>query len=348
MIRFARTSFLSHTKLPRVLLAVCAAILMASSAFVCAQQPNVDDPLPFWNEGPTKRAIIDFVSTVTDKTSPHYVPPARRIATFDNDGTLWTEHPMYTQLFFTIDRVKSLAAQHPEWASKEPFSWILANDLKALALAGEKELFELVMASHAGMTEDEFEHIVSAWLAEAKHPRFHRAFTELVYEPMLEVMSYLRANGFKTYIVSGGGVDFMRPWTEAAYGVPPEQVIGSAIKTKFEMSNGKPVLMRLPQIDFIDDKEGKPVGINKFIGRRPIAAFGNSDGDLQMLQWTAAGDGPRMMVLVHHTDAEREYAYDRDTAFGKLDKALDEAQARGWHIVDMKKDWKVIFPFEKP
>jgi phosphoglycolate phosphatase-like HAD superfamily hydrolase len=341
MIRF------THVRLTRVVIFLCTASFLVSAALANAQQPNVEDPLPFWNEGPAKKAIIDFVTAVSDKKSPHYVPPSQRIATIDNDGTLWTEHPMYTQLFFTLDRVKALAPQHPEWATKEPFRSVLADDLKGLASSGEKGIMELVLGTQTGMTVQEFRQIVTEWLAKATHPRFHRPFTELVYEPMLEVMAYLRGHGFKTYIVSGGGVEFMRPWTEAVYGIPPEQVIGSSVKTVFETSNGKPVLMRVPHIDFIDDKEGKPVGISKFIGRRPIAAFGNSDGDLQMLQWTAAGQGARLMVLVHHTDAEREYAYDRNTPFGRLDKALDEAHARGWTVVDMKKDWKVIFPFEK-
>jgi hypothetical protein len=304
------------------------------------------DPLPSWNDGPAKQAIVEFVRTVTDKSSPNYMSPEQRVAAFDNDGTLWCEQPMYFQGFFTFDRVKALALQHPEWKEKQPFKAVLENDLKALAAAGEKGGAEILMTTHAGMTTEEFEKIVKDWLATAKHPRFNRPFTDLVYQPMLELLVYLRENGFTTYIVSGGGVEFMRPWTEKVYGIPPEQVVGSSIKVKFEMRDGKPVLMRLPDIDFIDDGPGKPVGIQKFIGRRPIAAFGNSDGDLQMLQWTAAGEGLRFMLLVHHTDAEREWAYDRQSPIGRLDKALDEAQRRGWTVVDMKKDWKKVFPFQ--
>ena len=303
-----------------------------------------DEPLPSWQDGPARRAIIDFVARITREGGPDFVPPAERIATFDNDGTLWTEQPMYIQMAFALDRVKALAPQHPEWRDQQPFKAVLEGDLKALAASGEKGLVGLLVATHAGMTTEEFEQIVKDWLATAKHPRFNRPYTACIYQPMVELLAYLRANGFKTYIVSGGGIEFMRPWTEKAYGIPPEQVIGSSIKTKFEMRDGKPVLMRLPEIDFIDDKDGKPVGIGKFIGRRPILAFGNSDGDQQMLQWTAAGSGARFMGLVHHTDAEREYAYDRSSEFGRLDKALDEAKARGWTVVSMKDEWKTIFP----
>jgi hypothetical protein len=303
------------------------------------------DPLSSWNEGQTKQAIIKFVQEVTNKSSPKYVSPEQRIATFDNDGTLWCEQPMYFQGFFALDRVKALAPQHPEWKERQPFKAILENDMKALAATGEKGMAEIMMTTHAGMTTGEFEKIVKDWLATAKHPRFKRPFTDLIYQPMLELLAYLRENGFKTYIVSGGGVEFMRPWTEKVYGIPPEHVVGSSVKLKLEMRDGKPVLMRLPEIDFIDDGPGKPVGIQKFIGRRPIAAFGNSDGDLQMLQWTATGKGPGFMLLVHHTDAEREWAYDRQSPIGRLDKALDEAQKRGWTVVDMKKDWKRVFPF---
>jgi phosphoglycolate phosphatase-like HAD superfamily hydrolase len=288
------------------------------------------------------------VARVTTPAGQDFVPEPERIATFDNDGTLWTEQPMYIQMAFTLDRVKALAPQHPEWRDKQPFKAVLEGDLKALAAGGEKELLELVMATHAGMSTEEFEQIVKDWLATAKHPRINRPYTACIYQPMVELLTYLRANGFKTYIVSGGGIEFMRPWTEKAYGIPPEQVIGSSIKTKFEIRDGKPVLMRLSEMDFIDDKAGKPVGIGKFIGRRPILAFGNSDGDLEMLQWTAAGSGARFMGLVHHTDAEREWAYDRTSSFGRLDKALDEARAKGWTIVSMKDDWKVIFPAGRP
>jgi len=302
------------------------------------------DPLPSWNNGATKDSILNFVTAVTDEGGPNYVTPAERIATFDNDGNLWSEQPLYFQLQFAIERVKALAPQHPEWKTQQPFKAVLENDKQTLADAGEKGILQLVMATHAGMTTAEFTDIVSDWLATAQHPRFKRPYTELVYQPMLELLDYLRANGFKTFIVSGGGIEFMRPWVEAVYGIPPEQVIGSSIKTQFEMRDGVPVLVRLAELDFIDDKEGKPIGINKHIGRRPIAAFGNSDGDLQMLQWTAAGDGARLMMIVHHTDAEREWAYDRDSHIGRLDKALDEANKHGWTVVDMKRDWKQIYP----
>jgi hypothetical protein len=304
------------------------------------------DPLPSWNEGTAKQSIIDFVNRVTQSGSPDFVVPEQRIATFDNDGLLWSEQPIYFQLFFAIDRVKALAPQNPAWKTQQPFKAVLENDMQALAASGEKGLLELIMATHAGMTTTEFEQTVKDWLAAAKHPRFKQPFTDLVFQPMLEVLAYLRANGFKTFIVSGGGIEFMRPWTEGVYGITPEQVVGSSIKTKFEMRNGKPALVRLPEINFIDDKAGKPVGINQHIGRRPIAAFGNSDGDLQMLQWTAAGKGARFMLIVHHTDAEREWVYDRKSKIGRLDKALDEALTNGWTVVDMRQDWKVIYPFQ--
>jgi phosphoserine phosphatase len=289
---------------------------------------------------------MQFVGKVTDESGPGFVPPAERITVFDNDGTLWSEKPAYFQLLFAIDRIKALAPEHPEWKATQPFKAVLENDMEALLASGHEGLFQLVMASHAGMTTVEFEQIVEDWLATAKHTRFQRSFTDCVYQPMLELLAYLRANDFKTFIVSGGGIEFMRPWVEEVYGIPPEQVVGSVIKTEFEMRDGTPVLMRLPEIDFIDDKAGKPVGIHRFIGRRPIMASGNSDGDLQMLQWTAAGDRERFMLLLHHTDGEREWAYDRESHVGRLDKALDEAHARGWTVVDMKRDWNVIYPFE--
>ena len=266
---------------------------------------------------------------------------------FDNDGTLWAEQPMYFQLAFALDRVKALAPQHPEWKTQQPFKGVLENDLNSVLAGGEHAILELVMATHTGNTTDEFEQIVTDWLATAKHPKTEKLYTEMVYQPMIELLAYLRANGFKTFIVSGGGIEFMRPWTEKVYGIPPEQMIGSSIKTKFEIRNDQPVLVRLPEINFINDKAGKPVGINSHIGRRPIAAFGNSDGDLQMLQWTAASKGARFCLYVHHTDAEREWAYDRTSSIGRLDKGLDEAKAKGWTVVDMKNDWKRIFPFEK-
>jgi len=303
--------------------------LLAALLILGATVARAADPLPSWNDGPAKAAIVAFVDKVTKPGSPDFVPEPERIATFDNDGTLWAEQPMYFQLFFALDRVKALAPQHPEWKTTQPFKAALEGDMKALAASGEKGLITLVMATHAGMTTVEFEKIVRDWIATAKHPTTKRPFTKMVYQPMLELLAYLRASGFKTYIVSGGGIEFMRPWTSEVYGVPPEQVVGSSIKTKFEMRGGKPVLVRLPEINFIDDKDGKPVGINQYIGRRPIAAFGNSDGDLQMLQWTTAGDGARFALYVHHTDTEREWAYDRKSSFGHLDKGLDEARAKG-------------------
>jgi phosphoserine phosphatase len=288
---------------------------------------------------------MDFVGRVIAVGGPDYVPPAERIATFDNDGTLWSEQPMYVQLAFTLDRVKALAPMHPEWKDTQPFKAVLEGDLHQVAASGEQGALQLLAATHAGMTTDEFEAIVRDWLICARHPRFHRPYIEVVYQPMLEVLTYLRAHGFKTYIVSGGGVEFLRPWAEGVYGVPPEQVIGSSIRTRFELRDGRPVLVRLPEIELVDDKEGKPAGIHRIIGRRSIAAFGNADGDLQMLQWTAAGAGPRLVALVHHTDGEREWAYDRQSAFGRLDRALDEARARGWLVIDMKRDWARVFAF---
>ncbi len=303
------------------------------------------DPLPSWNDAAPKQAILDFVGKVTTDGSADFVPEVDRIAVFDNDGTLWVEHPMYTQLVFALDRVKAMAPDHPEWKTTQPFQAVLEGDMKALAASGEKGLLEIVAATHAGMSTSDFSRLVSDWFATAQDPRFERPYTELAYQPMLELLAYLRDNGFKTFIVSGGGIEFMRPITEAVYGVPPEQVVGSSIKTEFEIVDGKPELMRLPEVNFIDDKEGKPVGINEYIGRQPIFAAGNSDGDLQMLQWTTmGGEGARLGVIVHHTDATREYAYDRDTEFGKLDKALDAAPAAGWSVIDMKADWKTIFP----
>jgi len=304
---------------------------------------TVSDPLPSWSNGPARAAIVAFVNRVADPQSPDFVPEVERIAVFDNDGCLWAEQPAYFQLLFAIDRVRALASEHPEWASLQPFQAVLEGDVKALAATGEHGLLELVMATHAGMTADEFEAVVKDWLATARHPTTGKPYTEMVYQPMLELLDYLRDNGFKTFIVSGGGIEFMRPWTEQVYGIPPEQVVGSSIKTAYEVRDGVPVLVRLPEIDFIDDKAGKPVGINSSIGRRPIVAFGNSDGDFEMLEWTTAGDGARLGVLIHHTDAEREWAYDRESHIGRLDRGLDEAAPRGWVVVDMKSDWRRIF-----
>jgi phosphoglycolate phosphatase-like HAD superfamily hydrolase len=323
----------------------CIALLFGAATAAAQAQT---DPLPSWNEGGVKSSIVDFVKRVTADSGPDFVPPAERIATFDNDGTLWCEQPIYFQAAFAFDSVKSLAVQHPEWKSQQPFKGLLEGDMKAVAAAGEKGALQIIAASHSGLTTDQFAKNVRDWLASAKHPRFKRSYDSLVYLPMLELLAYLRANGFKTFIVSGGGVEFMRPWMEKAYGIPPEQIVGSSGVVKFQMGgNGKPELMKLAKIEFIDDGPGKPVGINRFIGRRPIFAFGNSDGDLQMLQWTAAGNGARFAGLVHHTDAEREYAYDRQSKIGKLDKALDEAIAKGWAVVDMKRDWKTVFPAEE-
>ncbi len=329
--------------------AVLAALIASTAAGIAL--PNFpaiaqDDPLPSWNDGKAKQSILDFVAAVTRKGSPNFVPAAQRLATFDNDGTLWCEHPMYVQLAFALDRVKALAPMHPEWKDKQPFKAVLDGDMKTLAKAGERGLVEMVTVTHAGMTTEEFADIVVKWLATARHPRFHRPYTDLVYQPMIELLAYLRANGFETCIVSGGGVEFMRPWTERVYGVPPEQVVGSTIKTRFQMRDGQPELFRLPDINFVNDGPGKPVGINEFIGRRPTAAFGNSDGDLQMLQWATKSGGRALGLIVHHDDAVREYAYDRHAEFGRLDKALDAAPLNGWTVVSMKTDWKRIFKFQ--
>jgi len=303
------------------------------------------DPLPSWNDGKTKQSLVEFVTRVITPGGKDFVLEPERIAVFDNDGTLWAEQPIYFQLAFALDRVKALAPQHPEWKSKEPFASLLKGDVKGALSGGEPAILQIVMATHAGITTEEFERTVRDWIATAKHPKTGRLYTEMVYQPMLELLRYLRANGFKTFIVSGGGIDFMRVFSEQVYGIPPEQVIGSSGKLKFELRDGKPVLVKLAEIDFIGDKAGKPVGIQRNIGRRPVLAFGNSDGDLQMLQWTAAGSGTRFMGLVHHTDAAREWAYDRQSSIGRLDRALDEAKAKGWTRVDMKRDWKVVFPF---
>jgi len=321
---------------------VCLVLLLAPAS-LWAQS----DPLPSWNDGPSKQSIVAFVQKVTDRAGPEFVSPEQRIATFDNDGTLWSEQPIYFQFAFALARVKALAPKHPEWKTQQPFKAVLDGDTKALAAAGEKGMIQLLLATHTGMTTDEFTKTVVDWMATAQHPRFKRPYTELVFQPMLELLAHLRAHGFKTYIVSGGTVEFMRPWTERVYGIPPEQVVGTSFVTIYKLGpNSQPTLFRQPKIDFVDDGPGKPVNIQKFIGRRPVLAFGNSDGDQQMLQWTAAGEGARFMGIVHHTDATREWAYDRQSHIGRLDKALDEAKARSWTIVDMKADWKKIFAFE--
>jgi phosphoserine phosphatase len=307
---------------------------------------GTDNPLASWNDGTTKKSILDFVARVTEAGGKDYVAPEERIATFDNDGTLWSERPYPFQVAFALDRVKALAPQHPEWQDKEPFRSVLAADLKGMLSGGYHGLIAMVAATHSGMTTDEFEAEVRQWVATTRHPTTDKLFTEMVFQPMLELLAYLRANGFKTFIVSGGGIEFMRAFAEVTYGVPPEQVIGSSGKLKFEMRDGQPTLTKLPEIELVNDNVEKPAAIQKFIGRRPIAAFGNSDGDLEMLQWTVAGAGARLALLVHHNDAIREFAYDRTPSIGQLDKALDEANAKGWTVVDMKNDWRRIFSFE--
>jgi phosphoglycolate phosphatase-like HAD superfamily hydrolase len=326
---------------------VLAAALFLVPASLAGQHLSAADPLPSWNEGPVKEKLLDFVERVTTKGSPDFVAPDDRIATFDNDGTLWAEQPIYVQIAFAIDRARAYAKTHPEVQEKPVYQELIAGNLKAVLTGGEKTAVAVLLDANSGMTTVEFEQMVIEWLKTARHPRFDRPYTDLVYQPMLELLAYLRENDFETFIVSGGGVDFMRPWTERTYGIPPYKVVGSSAKVKYELQNGQPVLMRLPEIDFIDDKAGKPVGISKFIGRRPIAAFGNSDGDYEMLRYTTAGEGPRLGLIVHHTDAQREWAYDRKSDIGHLARALDEAPERGWLVMDMKRDWKVVFPFEK-
>jgi phosphoserine phosphatase len=330
---------------------VVLALLLASA---CRAEPTpsgsatppstlASDPLPSWNERAARKSIVDFVARVTREGGPDFVPPPERIATFDNDGTLWSEKPVPFQLMFAFDRVKAVAARHPDWKTREPFASLLKGDMAGVAARGEKGVLEIMAATHTGMTTDEFSAQVEEWIAIAKHPTTGRLLTGMVYQPMLELLAYLRANGFKTFIVSGGGVEFMRPWTERVYGVPPEQVVGSSVKLRLEVRNGTPVLIKLPEIDLIDDKEGKPVGIQRQIGRRPIAAFGNSDGDLQMLQWAMAGTGARLALFVHHDDAAREFAYDRADKLQQFDKGWDEAVSKGWTVVSMKDDWKAVF-----
>jgi phosphoglycolate phosphatase-like HAD superfamily hydrolase len=308
--------------------------------------PCASPPLPSWNDGPSKRAIVGFVEEATTRGAPTFVAEEDRIAVFDNDGTLWPEQPVPVQFAFALDRIEATAGEHPEWRACQPFRSVLAGDLAAALAGGEKALVELLVATHSGMTTDEFAAVVKQWIASARHPRYGRLYTQLVYRPMLELLDYLRGNGFRTFIVSGGGIEFLRVWAQGVYGIPPEQVIGSQGKVAFELRDGRPVLVKLPQIDLLDDRAGKPVGIHRQIGRRPIAAFGNSDGDLEMLQWATSGPGRRFGLIVHHTDGEREWAYDRDFPISALDKALDEAQARGWTVVDMKRDWKRIYAFE--
>jgi phosphoglycolate phosphatase-like HAD superfamily hydrolase len=319
---------------------------LLGAALACAALPSLAraaDALPGWNDGANKTRIVRFVEDVTNPASRDFVPPAERIAVFDNDGTLWTEQPMYFQLAFVFDRVKALAPQHPEWRTTEPFKSVLEGNMAGVAASGDHGLLALVGATHGNTTPEEFSKIVSDWLATARHPRFKRPYTELTFAPMKELLAYLRANGFKTFIVTGGGIEFVRVFSERVYGVPPEQVVGSYVKVKYELRNGKPVIVRSPEIDFIDDKGGKPVGIDRFIGRRPILAFGNSDGDFEMLEYTTSGPGPRLGLIVHHDDAEREYAYDRNSPVGALERGLDEAQKRAWAVVSMKDDWRRIY-----
>lgn len=338
-----------NLKLPLILVLVLVLVLVlqACASPVASDSGPKIQALPSWNEGASKQNIMDFVAAVTDASDGRFVPEAERIAVFDNDGNLWSEQPMYFQLAFALDRLRALAPDHPEWQQEQPFKAALEGDLEAVMAGGERALLQLLMTTHAGMSTEEFDQVVTDWVNTARHPTSGKLYTEMVYQPMLELLDYLRANGFKTYIVSGGGIDFMRAWTERVYGIPPEQVVGSSIKTRFAFRDGVPEVIRLPEIDFIDDKEGKPVGIQRHIGRRPIAAFGNSDGDLQMLQWTAAGPGARLAVIVHHTDAAREWAYDRDSHVGRLDKALLEAKQNNWTIVDMKNDWNTIFSWQE-
>jgi phosphoglycolate phosphatase-like HAD superfamily hydrolase len=305
------------------------------------------DLLPSWNDGDTKKSIIDFVTKTSKEGSADFIPVADRIACFDNDGTLWSEQPMYFQLAFAIDRIKALAPEHPEWKTKQPFKALLEGDMKTVIEGGEKALLQIIMTTHAGMTAEEFNKTVKDWMATATHPKTGKYYNEMIYQPMVELLNYLRANGYKTFIVSGGGVDFMRAWAEQAYGIPPNQVIGSSGKLKYDTVDGKPVLIKLPELNFIDDKEGKPVGIHQYIGKRPVFTGGNSDGDYAMIQYTTSGTGPRFGMIVHHTDSTREFAYDRKSSIGHLEKGLDDAAANNWLLVDMKNDWKKIYPFDK-
>ncbi len=326
-------------------MAITVVVALASCTTVPKPAGPPSDPLPSWNESNSKSSIIAFVTETTDSLNPAFIEEADRIAVFDNDGTLWSEQPLYFQLLFAMDRVRQLAPEHPEWKDQQPFRAVLENDLATLAASGEHGILELVMATHAGMTTDEFERTVKQWMKTARHPGKDRPYTDLVYQPMLELLDYLRQNRFKVFIVSGGGIDFMRPWVEEVYGIPREQVVGSMLGAEFLIRDGVPVIERRPSIDFIDDKEGKPVGIHRFIGRKPVFAAGNSDGDLAMLQWTASGEGSRFMMYVHHTDGEREWSYDRNSSVGRLDQGLDIAKEMGWTIVDMKNDWNLIYPF---
>lgn len=324
-------------------LSLCAGAILVI-AVVMSASSLAEDPLPSWRDGVSKAAIVDFVAAVTKEGNQDFVPERHRLAVFDNDGTLWSEQPIYVQFAFVLDRIQELSPLHPEWKETEPFKSVLAGDIKGVMAQGEQGAAKLLAATHAGMDTAAFSDIVTAWVASARHPKYKRPYDSLIYQPMLELLSYLRANGFRTYIVSGGGVDFMRPWVEKAYGIPPDQVIGSTIGVTYEIQNGKPVLMRDAKIDFVDDGPGKPVGIYRRLGQKPIAAFGNSDGDYQMLEWVTAGEGRRLGMIVHHTDDVRESAYDRKSPIGKLEKGLDDAAAKGWYLIDMKSDWRTVFP----
>ena len=323
---------------------ICATLFHRPGKAQSTPHDTREDPLPSWNEGHVKQSILAFVKRVTDSTSADFVPALDRIACFDNDGTLWAEQPLYFQFFFVMDRVKALVPQHPEWKNQQPFKAILEGDIKTALAGGEKAIATLMMATHAGMTDEEFNQVVKDWVATAKHPKTKKGFTEMVYQPMLELLDYLRTNGFTTFIVSGGGIDFMRPWAQQVYGVPPSQVVGSSLKVQYEVRNGQPVIVRLPEVNFVDDKAGKPEGIHQHIGKRPVFTAGNSDGDYEMLQWTATGSGPRFGLIIHHTDPVREWAYDRNSSIGKLDKGLTDAPKYKWQVLDMQKDWKVIYP----
>jgi len=330
----------------RLLITKAPVLILTLFLNACASGTPVADPLPSWNEGANKQRIVEFVTNVTDSNSANFVPQSKRIATFDNDGTLWSEKPTYFQLLFILDRIKIMAAEHPEWKTTQPFQAVLENDMAAVKAAGEHGLVEMAMATHAGMTTGDFETIVHEWLTTARHPTTGQAYNAMVYQPMLELLDYLRANGFKVFIVSGGGLEFMRPWTEAVYGIPPDQVIGSSIETQYELRDGQPVLVRVPKLHFINDNVTKPVAINRFIGQRPIFAAGNSDGDFEMLKWTTSGDGKRLGLIVHHTDEKREWAYDRDSSEGRLVRGLDEAEENDWLLIDMAGDWGVIYPYD--
>ena len=345
MKQFKKLNFITFILLASILYS-CNTEVQQKEASDTIQNTNID-PLPSWNEGETKTAVIAYVQDVTESNSPDFIPVKDRIATFDNDGNLWSEQPAYFQLFFAIDRVKAMAADHPEWVNEQPFKAVLENDMESLAKQGEHGLIQLVMATHSGNTTEEFKADVQDWIKTALHPTKKVTYDQLVYQPMLELLAYLRANDFNTYIVSGGGVDFMRAFVTEIYGIPEEQIIGSRIKTAFEYNDGNPVIKRLPELEFIDDKEGKPLNIQKIIGKKPVFSSGNSDGDLQMMQWAASNKHKSFMLYVHHTDAEREWAYDRESHIGKLDKGLDQALKDGWTVIDMKNDWMIIYPFEK-